>query len=152
MINNAVSIDELRSNLSEFIGRVMYGKDRVIIKKYNREAAVLLSLDEYEKLMDPTKRLSKSQWGKAVQKLDGIRAKIPKVDQEILEKEKIFEGSKYLEYSKVDVEKLNTEIQFDLRIKFEDGKEYFKRFKGTLKGSKLETEIAPLILLEVVEK
>ncbi|KKP65940.1 MAG: hypothetical protein UR61_C0008G0003 [candidate division WS6 bacterium GW2011_GWE1_34_7] len=72
--------------------------------------------------------------------------------QEILEKEKIFEGSKYLEYSKVDVEKLNTEIQFDLRIKFEDGKEYFKRFKGTLKGSKLETEIAPLILLEVVEK
>jgi len=87
MINNAVSIDEFRSNLSEFIGRVMYGKDRVIIKKYNREAAVLLSLDEYEKLMDPTKRLSKSQWGKAVQKLDGIRAKIPKVDQEILEKE-----------------------------------------------------------------
>ena len=72
--------------------------------------------------------------------------------QEILERDNIFEGSKYLEYSKVDVEKLNTEIQFDLRIKFEDGKEYFKRFKGTLEGIKLETEIAPLIPLEVVEE
>jgi len=86
-MQNVVSIDELRTNLAELIGKVMYGKDRIVIKKYNRDAAILLSLDEYEKLMDPTKRLSKSQWDKSVQKLDRIRAKIPKVDQKILEKE-----------------------------------------------------------------
>lgn len=72
--------------------------------------------------------------------------------QEILERDKVFEGAKYLEYSEIDIEKLNTEIQFDLRIKFEDGKEYFKRFKGVLEGSKLETEVAPVIPLQVVEK
>ena len=87
MINNYVSIDEFRSNLAELIGRVMYGKDKVIIKKYKREAAILLSLDEYEKLLDPTKRLTKFQWNKAVQRLDRIRNKIPSVDQGILEKE-----------------------------------------------------------------
>lgn len=87
MTNTSVSIDEFRSNLAEMVGRVMYGKARLMIKKYNRDAAVLLSVDEYEKLLDPTKRLTKSQWNKAVQKLDRIRDKIPNVDPNILEKE-----------------------------------------------------------------
>lgn len=87
MIKNTVSIEEFRVNLADLIGRVMYGKDRVIIKKYNRDAAVLLSVDEYEKLLDPTKRLSKAQWDEAVQRLDKIRESIPEVDQELLEKE-----------------------------------------------------------------
>lgn len=61
MLNNSVSIDEFRSNLAELIGRVMYGSNIIIIKKYNREAAVVLSVEEYEKLLDPTKRLSEAR-------------------------------------------------------------------------------------------
>lgn len=80
MIKNYVSIEELRVNLADFVGRVMYANDRLIIKKYNRDAAVLLSVDDYEKLLDPTKRLSKSQWNEAVAKLDVIRADIPEAD------------------------------------------------------------------------
>ena len=86
MIYNSVSIDEFRSNLSEIIGRVMYGKDRVMIKKYNRDAAVLLSVEDYKKLLDPTQRLSKSQWDEATEKLDAIRADIPEVDPDLIEK------------------------------------------------------------------
>ncbi|KKR91787.1 MAG: hypothetical protein A3C27_01550 [Candidatus Levybacteria bacterium RIFCSPHIGHO2_02_FULL_39_36] len=81
MINTSASIDELRTNLAEFIGRVMYGKDRVIIKKYNRDAAVLLSIEDYEKLLDPTKRLKKAQWDQTVRKLDEIRNIIPRGNQ-----------------------------------------------------------------------
>ena len=87
MLNNSVSIDDLRTNLAEFIGRVMYGKDRIIIKKYNRDAAVLLSVDDYEKLLDPTKRLSKSQWDEEVRKLDSIRTNIPDADPTDIVKE-----------------------------------------------------------------
>ena len=86
MINNIVSIEEFRVNLADLIGRVMYGKDRVVIKKYNRNAAVLLSVDDYEKLLDPTKRLSMSQWNDAVQKLNAIRADIPEIDAKIIQK------------------------------------------------------------------
>lgn len=57
-----VSIDELRSNLADIIGKVMYGNDRIVVKKYNRDAAVILSIDEYEKLQDPAKRFTKAQW------------------------------------------------------------------------------------------
>src|SRR3989344_6402704 len=78
MINSrSVSIEELRSNLADIINRVTYAKDRVVVKKYNKEAAIMISLDEYERLLDPTKRLSKSQWNKHVKKLDSIRSKIP---------------------------------------------------------------------------
>lgn len=84
---NLVSIDELRTNLSEFIGRVMYGGNRVIIKKYNRKAAILLSVEEYEKLLDPTKRFTKEEWEKKFSNFDRIRERIPKQDQKALEKE-----------------------------------------------------------------
>ena len=80
MVKTTVSIEEFRVNLADLVGRVMYGKDKVVIKKYNRDAAILLNVDDYEKLLDPTKRLSKSQWGEAVQKLDSIRADIPESD------------------------------------------------------------------------
>lgn len=44
MLNtNTVSIDELRSNLADIVNRVTYAKDRVVVKKYNREAAILIS-------------------------------------------------------------------------------------------------------------
>jgi len=87
MSKSAVSIEEFRVNLAEFVSRVMYGKDVVFIKKYNRGAAVLMSLDDYEKLLDPTIRLSKTEWNKEVRKLDAVKRKIPKTDPEILQNE-----------------------------------------------------------------
>lgn len=87
MIKNSVSIEEFRVNLADLVGRVMYGKDRVVIRKYNRDAAILLSLEDYEKLLDPTKRLTKSQWNKEVQKLDRLRADIPETSPVEIQKE-----------------------------------------------------------------
>lgn len=86
MFKTTVSIEEFRVNLADLVGRVMYGKDRVVIKKYNRDAAILLNVDDYEKLLDPTKRLSKSQWSEAVGKLESIRADIPESDPNEIQK------------------------------------------------------------------
>ena len=83
-MTNPVSVDEFRTKLSDFIGRVVYGRDRIVIKKYNREAAVLLSVEEYERLIDPTKRFSKEEWQKKFARLDEIRERIPARDQKML--------------------------------------------------------------------
>lgn len=81
MLNSqTVSIDELRSNLADIVNRVTYAKDRVVVKKHNRNVAMIISLDEYEKIMDPTKRLSRDEWNKHAKKLDNIRSKIPSYD------------------------------------------------------------------------
>lgn len=73
--NTVVSIDELRQNLAQLVGQVMYGQDRILIKKYDQKAAVLLSVEDYEKLLDPTKRLSQAQWDKAFAFFKTIKAK-----------------------------------------------------------------------------
>ena len=74
-------------NSNDIVNRVSYANDRVVVKKYNRDSVVIISVDEYEKLLDPTKRLSQSEWQASVQRLDKIRAKMPKVDPEELERE-----------------------------------------------------------------
>ncbi len=84
--NNAVSIDELRSNLADIVNRVTYAKDRVVVKKYNRDAAIIISLDEYERLIDPTKRLTDTEWKNKVKRLDNIRTKIPKSNPKEVDK------------------------------------------------------------------
>ena len=87
MLNNiAVSIDELRSNLADIINRVTYTNNTVVVKKYNKETAIIISLDEYERLLDPTKRLSEKQWADSFKKLDEFRAKIPKMDPHEMDK------------------------------------------------------------------
>lgn len=85
--SNPVSVDDFRTKLSEYIGRVVYGRDRIVIKKYNREAAVLLSIEEYERLIDPTKRFSREEWQEKFARLDRIRDKISANDQKKLEKD-----------------------------------------------------------------
>lgn len=86
-MSSVVSIDELRNNLAELIGRVMYGKDRVVIKKYKREAAILMSVEEYEKLVDPAQRLSEGQWEGRFRLIDRIKKRLQKVNQKALEAE-----------------------------------------------------------------
>ena len=51
-----VSIEEFRANLAQFVGRVAYGKERIVVKRYNREAVVVLSADEYDRVANPGRR------------------------------------------------------------------------------------------------
>lgn len=87
MLNtNTVSIDELRSNLADIVNRVTYAQDRIVVKKYNRDAAVLISVDEYEKLLDPRKRFSsREEWDKLFTFTDKVRDSMSVKDQKKLE-------------------------------------------------------------------
>ncbi|HEY3290623.1 MAG TPA: type II toxin-antitoxin system Phd/YefM family antitoxin [Anaerolineae bacterium] len=80
-----VSIDEFRTKLADFVGRVMYGSEAVVVTKYNRQVAVLISTAEYERLLDPTKRLSKRQWQAQVRKLETARRQVKDMDPDELQ-------------------------------------------------------------------
>lgn len=69
----------------------------------------------------------------------------------ILDRDGIFDGLKYLEYSGISLDELNTEIQFDINIKFENGKKYMKRFSVNIVGDRFSSETSPLFPIEVVE-
>lgn len=71
--------------------------------------------------------------------------------QAIFQRDGVFEGSKYLEYSKIPLSNLNTNIQFDINIEFTDGKKYSKRFTSEIKGESFKTETAPIFPIKSEE-
>lgn len=86
MSTTQVSIDELRSNLAEIISRVMYGGDQVVVKKYKRDAAVIISKTEYERLKNPTRRLSRNEWAKIIKTMELTKANIPPLTESEVDK------------------------------------------------------------------
>ena len=48
-----VPIEQFRANLAHFVGRVVYGKERIVVQRYNRDAVVVLSAEEYQHLANP---------------------------------------------------------------------------------------------------
>lgn len=68
--------------------------------------------------------------------------------KEIFDRDGVFDGAKYLEYSEISLDSIDTDIQFDINIEFTDKSKYVKRFQTTLKGEQFSTEAAPMITLE----
>ncbi len=68
--------------------------------------------------------------------------------KEILDRDGVFDGAKYLEYSGISLDSLDTDIQFDVNIEFTDKSKYTKRFETILKGERFSSEAAPLLPLE----
>lgn len=82
-----VSLDEFRKNLSDIVGKVMYGNQTIIVQKHNRTGVVVISEKEYESLRDPRKRFtSQEDWNKLFVLTDKVRDKMSVKEQEALER------------------------------------------------------------------
>lgn len=82
-----VSLDEFRKNLSDIVGRVMYGNQTVLVQKHNRSGVVVISEKEYESLRDPRKRFtSQEDWDSLFVMTDKVRDRMSVKDHEELEK------------------------------------------------------------------
>ena len=72
-----VSLDELRKNLTDIAGQVMYGNATIRVRKYKREGMVLMSEGEYERveklLINPGKRFTKEEWDRGFNLMDKMR-------------------------------------------------------------------------------
>ncbi len=82
-----VSLDEFRKNLSDIVGKVMYGNQTVLVQKHNRTGVIVISEKEYESLKDPRKRFSSQEdWDKLFVLTDKVRNRMSTKDREALEK------------------------------------------------------------------
>src|ERR1039458_7362139 len=82
-----VSLDEFRKNLSDIVGKVMYGNQTVIVQKHNRTGVIIISEKEYENLRDPRKRFaSKEDFDKLFILSDKVRTRMSEEDQKELDK------------------------------------------------------------------
>ena len=71
--------------------------------------------------------------------------------KEMVASEGDFDGSKYLEYSKLQLIDLSTQIKFTVNIKFENKETYTQTFRGDLNGELFKQQSTPVIELEAVE-
>jgi prevent-host-death family protein len=85
-MKDTVSLDEFRKNLSDIVGKVMYGSQTIIVQKHSRPGVVVISEREYESLRDPRKRFSSDKdWDKLFVLTDNVKKRISLRDQAKLE-------------------------------------------------------------------
>ncbi len=86
MTKQEISIAQLRLELANVVNSVRYRGDTVFVTKNNQRAAVIVSPEVYERLLDPSKRLTKPERQSLADELDQLRATIPDINPTTLQR------------------------------------------------------------------
>jgi prevent-host-death family protein len=74
-----ISAEELRINLADYLGRVMYGDEMIVVQKYNRDAAVIVSPRMLKRLVDANQATTEDR-ASALKRLEALVSQIPDND------------------------------------------------------------------------
>lgn len=81
-MTQTLTLKDVRNQLSDLVSKVAYGDQKVVITKFGKPIAALVTLKDYEKLMNPAKRFSESEWNKGFSLLDKARKNTKNYPQE----------------------------------------------------------------------
>lgn len=62
MPDRAVSIGEVKRDISELVNRVAYGHERIVLTSRGKPKAVLVSLEDYQRLQEQEQGMDRQQW------------------------------------------------------------------------------------------
>lgn len=85
-MKQTISLKDVRSQLSELIAKVAYGKQNVVITRFGKPVATLVSYEDYERMMNPRKRFSGEEWEKGFALINKVRENTKKYPQKRVEK------------------------------------------------------------------
>ena len=85
-MNQTLPLKNVREQLSDLVSRVAYGDQKVVITKFGKPVAALVTFDHYEKIMNPTKRFTKEEWGTGFALMDKARANTKKYPRKAVER------------------------------------------------------------------
>ncbi|HUD44492.1 MAG TPA: type II toxin-antitoxin system Phd/YefM family antitoxin [Patescibacteria group bacterium] len=89
-MNVTVTLKEVRTQLSDLIAKVAFGQKNVVITRFGKPVAAIVTYEEYEKMMNPRKRFATQEdWDKGFRLMDKMRENTkkysPKEVQEIID-------------------------------------------------------------------
>jgi len=84
-MNQTLPLKNVREQLSDLVSRVAYGDQKVVITKFGKPVAALVTFEDYEKIINPAKRFSKAEWEKGFSFIDKARANTKNYSQEKVE-------------------------------------------------------------------
>lgn len=85
-MTQTLPLKNVRNQLSELISRVAYGDQKVVITKFGKPVAALVTFRDFEKMMNPAKRFTKEEWEKGFTLMDKARANAKKYPQAEVER------------------------------------------------------------------
>jgi len=85
-MTQTLTLKNVREQLSDLVSRVAYGDQKVVITKFGKPIAALVTFNDYEKIMNPAKRFTKEEWDKGFAFMDKARANTKKYPQEEVQK------------------------------------------------------------------
>ncbi|OGK13255.1 hypothetical protein A3A93_00555 [Candidatus Roizmanbacteria bacterium RIFCSPLOWO2_01_FULL_38_12] len=84
-MNQILPLKEVREQLSDLVSKVAYADQKVVITKFGKPVAAIVTFNDYEKLINPTKRFSKNEWEKGFTLMDKARANTSKYPKQEVE-------------------------------------------------------------------
>lgn len=72
-MNQTLPLKNVREQLSDLVSRVAYGDQKVIITKFGKPVAALVTFEDYEKIINPAKRFTKDEWDEGFAMMDKAR-------------------------------------------------------------------------------
>src|SRR3989338_11301492 len=72
-MSQTLPLKDVREQLSYLNSRVAYGDQKVIITKFGKPVAALVTFKDYEKIMNPAKRFTQEDWNKGFTLMDKAR-------------------------------------------------------------------------------
>jgi|SRR3989344_2724487 len=84
-MNQTIPLKEVREQLSELISKVAYGNQKVVITKFGKPVAALVTFDDYERITNPAKRFTPQEWNKGFKLMDKARTNTKKYPQKEVE-------------------------------------------------------------------
>lgn len=80
-MSQTLPLKNVREQLSDLVSKVAYGDQKVVITKFGKPVAALVTFNDYKKIMDPAKRYTKEEWDKGFSLMDKARANTKKYPQ-----------------------------------------------------------------------
>jgi len=85
-MTQTIAAQDARNKFAEVLNTAIYGSTNVIVTRFNKPQAVIISYREYERLMNPRSRFTPDEWDKGFKVFDRIRAKNKSIASSQIEK------------------------------------------------------------------
>ncbi len=84
-MSQTLPLKQVRDQLSDLVSKVAYADQKVVITKFGKPVAALVTFDEYKKIMNPANGYSQEEWDKGFAFMDKARANTKKYPQKDVE-------------------------------------------------------------------
>ena len=85
-MSQTLTLKNVREQLSDLVSKVAYGDQKIVITKFGKPVAALVTFEDYKKIMNPEKLHTKQEWDQGFALMDKARSNTKKYPQKEIEK------------------------------------------------------------------